>query len=296
MSPSQCTTNLCLICTCRRACPNPLVDLPRHGSFSVQIFTSFGVQVLCSDFAAVLDTCVPFPASYKNLKFSVRLLCPRAAPRLHPTWRPTQLPAPHQAYNAMPPPSLQSTGLLSLQSLQFEYNPLKGIQPWGYNTTPWRPWGTPVEYSRPSLLFKVKMYSVRQDFSANSTWGLRKPKPTMDTFKKLHSPRSYNLCVIMTTFSRTTGRQPACQNQTNRNAANYSHVPPVHQSRGNPTSLFPAPSLTDSPLLHQKCPPRKGPLWRWIQYSPDMVWSATSQQVQPQSVPIIDVFKMFSSI
>ena len=148
---SQCTTNLCLICTCRRACPNPLVDLPRHGSFSVQIFTSFGVQVLCSDFAAVLDTCVPFPASYKNLKFSVRLLCPRAAPRLHPTWRPTQLPAPHQAYNAMPPPSLQSTGLLSLQSLQFEYNPLKGIQPWGYNTTPWRPWG--LQWNTVALLF-----------------------------------------------------------------------------------------------------------------------------------------------
>ena len=168
-------------------------------------------------------------------------------------------------------------------TLRIQYNPVEAL-------------GTPVEYSRPSLLFKVKMYSVRQDFSANATWGLRKPKPTMDTFKKLHSPRSYNLCVIMTTFSRTTGRQPACQNQTNRNAANYSHVPPVHQSRGNPTSLFPAPSLTDSPHLHQKCPPRKGPLRRWIQYSPDMVWSATSQQVQPQSVPIIDVFKMFSSI
>ena len=81
---SQYIPNLCLICTCRRAGPNPLVDLPRHGSFSVQIFTSFGVQVLCSDFAAVLETLVLTPASYKKLKFSLYALPSNmAAPALH---------------------------------------------------------------------------------------------------------------------------------------------------------------------------------------------------------------------
>ena len=41
-------------------------------------------------------------------------------------------------------------------TLRIQYNPVEAL-------------GTPVEYSRPSLLFKVKMYSVRQDFSANAT-------------------------------------------------------------------------------------------------------------------------------
>ena len=94
--------NLCLICTCRRAGPNPLVDLPRHGSFLVQIFTSFGVQVLCSDFAAVLDTLVLTPASYKKLKFSLYALPSNmAAPALH--LADNRFPT-----NSLPPRSLHS--------------------------------------------------------------------------------------------------------------------------------------------------------------------------------------------
>ena len=100
--PSQYIPNLCLICTCRRAGPNPLVDLPRHGSFSVQIFTSFGVQVLCSDFAVVLDTLVLTPASYKKLKFSLYALPSNmAAPALH--LADNRFPT-----NSLPPRSLHS--------------------------------------------------------------------------------------------------------------------------------------------------------------------------------------------
>ena len=143
-----------------------------------------------------------------------------------------------------------------------------------------------------SLLFWSRSESVHQDFAAKTSGGQRKPILTMDTCKKLQSPRGYNLRVIMTTFSRTLWGQPACQRaepigtqQTTVTCLQFTNP------EAAPTSLFPVPSLTDSSQLHQKCPPRKGPLWRF-----DMVSPATSQQVQPQSVLIINAFKIFCSI
>ena len=154
---------------------------------------------------------------------------------------------------------------LQWQSLQFKYNPVEWIQLCGYKYNPMDALWTP-DFAV-SLLFWSRSESVHQDFAAKTSGGQRKPILTMDTCKKLQSPRGYNLRVIMTTFSRTSWGQPACQRaepigtqQTTVTCLQFTNP------EAAPTSLFPVPSLTDSFQLRQKCPASKRAVVKvWIQ-------------------------------
>ena len=162
-------------------------------------------------------------------------------------------------HSYLPPPSLQSTKLLSLHSLQFEYNHWIR-QPSGYNgcvdtsrtykynplDVLWMLCGLQSPFSfvqgqnvccTPELCCKCDMRPAEAQFNRGFVQGVT-------IVKRLQS--SCNEDYFLPDYVMATCLTVTCPQLTNPEAA--------------PTSLFPAPALTDSSQLHQKCPPRKGPL------------------------------------
>ena len=115
-------------------------------------------------------------------------------------------------HSYLPPPSLQSTKLLSLHSLQFEYNHWIR-QPSGYNGRV--DTSRTYKYNPVDVLWMLcglqSPFSFVQGQNVCCTPELcckcdrrpaEKPKPTVDLFKELQLLRGYNLRVILSPGSR----------------------------------------------------------------------------------------------
>ena len=115
-------------------------------------------------------------------------------------------------HSYLPPPSLQSTKLLSLHSLQFEYNHWIR-QPSGYNGCV--DTSRTYKYNPVDVLWMLcglqSPFSFVQGQNVCCTPELcckcdrrpaEKPKPTVDLFKELQFLRGYNLRVILSPGSR----------------------------------------------------------------------------------------------
>ena len=173
----------------------------------------------------------------------MRWLCTSAAP-------PSNMAAIH---SYLPPPILQRSIYTSLQTPEptVTESPVQ-VQPCGVDTTLWiqiQPYGCFVDSrlcSLPSLLIKVRICTpglccqdIRRPAEAHINHGYVQ-ETTIS--KRLQSSCNYD--YFLPDF---VGATCLSESGTNRNAANYSHVPSVHQSRGS-SHLF-VPSSQSHRLL-----------------------------------------------